>query len=57
MGVAYLRGGSDIWLRAVNEWQGESSSPMGEATNGGPGFDTEGTHNQHSSKWPGNVIQ
>lgn len=41
----------------MNGKMSESNSPMGKVTNGGPGFDTGDTHNQHSSKWPGSVIQ
>lgn len=34
----------------------ESSSPMDEATNGGPESEPRGTHNPHFPKQPGKVI-
>lgn len=50
-------GWSDIWLNAIMEWQGiESNEPIGKVMNGGHDFDPEGTHNQHSSKWPARVL-
>lgn len=48
-------GGHDSWLNAIVEEQDtESDKPMGEATNGK--LDPDGTHNQHSQKWPAGVL-